>query len=53
MLISFKFNYISYTIYKINCFDLFTLKLQINKSSRLIYMCTPIYYIILTDLLVI
>ena len=54
MLISFKFNYISYTIDKIDCFDLFTLKLlRINKSDSLIYMHTPIYYIIVTDFLVI
>ena len=53
MLISFKFKYISYTIYKIDCFDLFTQKLQINKSDCLIYMCTPIYCIIVTDFLVI
>ena len=54
MLISFKFNYISYTIDKIDCFDLFILKwLRINKSGHLIYMCKPIYYIIVTDFLVI
>ena len=53
MLISFQFNYISYTIYNISCFDLYTLKLQINKSGRLIYMCTLIYYVIVIDFLVI
>ena len=48
MLISFKFNYISYTIDKIDCFDLFTLKwLWINKSVSLIYVHTPVYYIII------
>ena len=54
MLISFKFNYISYTIDKIEYFDLFTLKLlRINKSGRLIYIRMSIYYIIVTDFLVI
>ena len=34
MLVSFKFNYISYTIDNIDCFNLFTL------YDRLIYMRT-------------
>ena len=54
MLIKFKSSYISYTIDKIDCFDIFTLKLlRVNKSGRLIYMRTPIYYIIVTNFLVI
>ena len=54
MLISFKFNYISYMIDNIDCFSLFILKLlRINKSDHLIYMCPSIYDIIVTDFLVI
>ena len=54
MFISFKINYISYTTNKIDYFYLFILKcLLINKSGRLIYMRTSIYYIIVTDFLVI